>query len=62
MLKKQEEHLERATTERSFYNSLAAASKDVAQARQLALGPHQANAVEASFHYSFDFAQQVNIL
>ena len=60
-LQRQEEHLRLATFARAKHNSLAAAVKQTATTHDLVLGPHQPNSADISFHYSFDFAQQVII-
>lgn len=62
ILVRQQEHLRLATVARSKYNSLSAAAKQTATANALAIGPHEPNSADISFHYSFDFAQQVIIL
>ncbi|KAI0240125.1 hypothetical protein LSAT2_009180 [Lamellibrachia satsuma] len=40
-------------------NNLAAAAKQTTITHDLVLGPHQPNSSDISFHYSFDFAQQI---
>lgn len=60
-LLRQEEHLRLATSARAKYNSLAAAAKQTAATHDLVLRPHQPNSADISFHYSFNFAQQVII-
>ena len=61
VLLRQQEHLQLATFARAKYNSLAAARKHTAITHALVIGPHQPNYADISFHYNFDFAQQVII-
>jgi len=59
-LRTQELHLQRATTQRSYYSNLCQQSSNVA--KSLGLQHFQKsvpNLLPAAFHYSFDFAQQV---
>ena len=58
-LLKQEEHLRQATTERSAYQRMCAESKAAAEALHITeLGRY--DNPPATFHYSFDFAQQLH--
>ena len=54
-----EEHLRRATSERTHYTDVCRLAKENMPA-DLILGPHPACSYEGKCHYSFDFAQQVH--
>ena len=58
-LLKQEEHLRQATTERSAYQRMCAESKAAAEALHITELGRSDNPL-ATFHYSFDFAQQLH--
>jgi hypothetical protein len=60
-LKKQEEHLMHATEERSHYNSACKLAKQLCSSLSInQLKQMPANSQNCTFHYSFDFAQQVH--
>ena len=58
-LRDYDEHLKRATMERTHYTTVCKAVK-AALPDDLALGPHTACSFAEKAHYSFDFAQQVH--
>lgn len=61
VLKKQEEHLMKATLERSIYRSRCDEAKNAAQAFAITgLEKNPPNSRMMEFHYSFDFAQQIH--
>ena len=60
LLKTQETHLMKATTQRSHYTGLCEKSRIVAKDYNLVdFQKSDANSLPASFQYSFDYAQQV---
>ncbi|XP_071962639.1 uncharacterized protein [Antedon mediterranea] len=60
-LRIQETHLEQARIEREFYNQCCRQSKLIAKEMDIKqLGQNVPNSKPITFHYSFDFAQQVH--
>ena len=56
----QEEHLRKASTQRSYFTATCESAKQTAIEQHLSsLSPHPPNSFSGAFHYSFDFAQQM---